>query len=109
MRNGLTNQFNQDRLEGSGSSETEAINSTLSRDNVYIPYIDIHFEGSKGISLSWEASEDRPDYFTSLSHTRVTSQGSTMSISITYCPKYGEDINRVEQGILDSGGVCIVH
>lgn len=73
--------------------------------NIQTPYIDIRF-GS--INLTWRYDENRPDYFTSLSHKRLKEKASQMTIQITYVPQPGEDPNLIEYEILNSGGMCIV-
>lgn len=73
--------------------------------NAHIPYINIKF-GT--ISLTWRGDEDRPDYFISLSHTRHVSKASTMKISISFVPHYGEDPNRIEVEMIHSSGICLV-
>lgn len=88
----------------SSSSITYSQASSLSR-NVHIPYISIQF-GS--ISLTWRGDENRPDYFTSLTHKRVKEKASEMTINITYAPQYGEDPNKIEVAILNSSGICLV-
>lgn len=73
--------------------------------NVHIPYINIQF-GS--ISLTWRGDENRPDYFTSLTHKRVKEKASEMTVNITYAPQYGEDPNKIEAEIVKSAGMCLV-
>lgn len=73
--------------------------------NVWIPYIRVTF---RNISLTWRGDENRPDYFTSLSHDRVVNKASTLKLNITYAPKYGEDPNRIENAIVQAKGECYV-
>lgn len=75
------------------------------RRNVHIPYINIQFNS---FSLSWRGDENRPDYFTSLTHKRKVDEANNMKIDITYCPKIGEDPNKVEKAILANQGTCLV-
>lgn len=78
-------------------------------DNVHSPYISINF-GT--VNLTWRASEDRPDFFTSLTHKRVIDQANTTKINISYTPSKLTDlnqddyVNKVEKAIVDAGGEC---
>lgn len=75
------------------------------RRNVHIPWIMITFGG---ISLTWRGEEDRPDYFTSLTHIRKIDRANTLTVNITYCPHIGEDPNKIEKAIYNSSGICLV-
>lgn len=68
--------------------------------NVHIPWIKITL--SSGMSLTWRSNPESPDYFTSLTNKRTIEQAATMDINITYCPKIGEDCNRIEKAIAES-------
>lgn len=73
--------------------------------NAHIPWITIRF-GS--ISLTWRGDENRPDYFTSLTHKRMVDKANVLTVNITYCPHVGEDPNKIEKAIYDSMGTCLV-
>lgn len=73
--------------------------------NVHSPYISIRLAD---ITLTWRGDENRPDYFTSLTHTRQPNKANQMTINITYCPHKGEDPNKVESAIVRSKGQCLV-
>lgn len=73
--------------------------------NVHIPWIKITL--SSGVSLTWRSNPESPDYFTSLTNKRTVEEAATMDINITYCPKVGEDCNRIEKAIVESP-VCTV-
>lgn len=73
--------------------------------NVHIPWISIQFGG---INLAWRGEEGRPDYFTSLSHKRINDSANQLNVNVTYCPKIGEDPNKIEMAIYNSAGICTV-
>ena len=58
-----------------------------------------------GVSLTWR-SDGTPDFFTSLSHQRFTSQANTAKVNIAFTPKPGEDPNLLETAIVESKGEC---
>lgn len=77
----------------------------LSKSNVHIPYISLEFAGK---SFSWNSKDNAPDYFISLTHTKYTDAANKMSISLTYCPRAGQNPNELEDYIVASKGECFV-
>ena len=73
--------------------------------SAHIPFIKLTFGNE---SFTWSGSESRPDYFTSLLHKRYSEEANTMTINLTYCPKIGENPNRLEDAIVAAGGQCQV-
>lgn len=73
--------------------------------NVHIPFIKLTFGST---SFSWSPKEDRPDYFTGLSHKRVNDKANTITINLQYCPKVGESPNALENAIVKSKGECLI-
>lgn len=68
--------------------------------NVHIPWIKITLNNN--VSLTWRSDPSSPDYFTSLTNKRTVEEATEINLNITYCPKVGEDCNRIEKAVVES-------
>lgn len=101
--------------DGDSFNYADSVNNSLSNSSeilpgsakVYIPFISIKIGGKNGISLTQNLSDNRPDYFTELSHKRYVSQANTARINLAYCPKPGESPMLLESAISQSNGQCL--
>lgn len=80
------------------------VSSGYISQNVLSPFISIEL-GT--MSLTWRGDENRPDFFMSLTHKRVLESSNTATIKITYYPHIGESIDKIDDAILDSAGICL--
>ena len=74
---------------------------------VGFPYIKVVLMDAANTSLSWSATDNRPDYFNSLTNDRYVNEANVAKIQIDYVPQADDPTGKkIEEAIVSSGGRC---